>query len=231
MFYDLHIHSALSPCADDDMTLNNIVNMAFIKELDMIAISDHNSIKQLYSLEKVAKGKIDFVYAVEIQTREEVHVLGYFQKHVPLGPIQEFLDTYLIEEPNDEHYFGHQYVLDENDEIIDQEDRLLLKSLDLSLKEVIDHIHQLHGVAVLAHVLDRRFSIMSIYMTIDESLDFDGFEITDEKQYQTLVSQFAFLKEKVCLINSDAHRLESISEPIHEIDQDEFENMWRKRYG
>ena len=42
MFYDLHIHSALSPCSDDDMTLNNIVNMACLKELDLIAITDHN---------------------------------------------------------------------------------------------------------------------------------------------------------------------------------------------
>ena len=78
MFYDLHIHSALSPCSDDDMTLNNIVNMAYIKGLDLIAISDHNSVKQLYYLEEVAKDKIDYIYGVEIQTREEIHVLGYF---------------------------------------------------------------------------------------------------------------------------------------------------------
>ena len=40
---DLHIHSALSPCADDDMTPNNIVNMAMLKKLDAISITDHNS--------------------------------------------------------------------------------------------------------------------------------------------------------------------------------------------
>ncbi|MDO5479206.1 MAG: histidinol-phosphatase, partial [Clostridia bacterium] len=27
LYYDLHIHSALSPCGDNDMTPNNIVNM------------------------------------------------------------------------------------------------------------------------------------------------------------------------------------------------------------
>lgn len=61
MFYDLHIHSALSPCSDDDMTLNNIVNMAYIKGLDIIAITDHNSVKQLYHLKEVAKDKVEFV--------------------------------------------------------------------------------------------------------------------------------------------------------------------------
>jgi predicted metal-dependent phosphoesterase TrpH len=97
MFYDLHIHSALSPCSDDDMTLNNIVNMAYIKGLDLIAITDHNSVKQLTSLSQVAAGKIDYIYGVEIQTREEVHVLAYFLKNIDLSKIQSFLDEYLIE--------------------------------------------------------------------------------------------------------------------------------------
>ncbi|MCD8027220.1 MAG: PHP domain-containing protein [Erysipelotrichaceae bacterium] len=231
MFYDLHIHSALSPCADDDMTINNIVNMAYIKELDMIAISDHNSVKQLYHLDQVAKDKVQYIYAVEIQTREEVHVLGYFLHDVSLDAIQAFLDEYLIEEPNDDVYFGHQYILNEKDEIIGNEDRLLLKSLDLLLPDVIQHIHNLGGVAVLAHVMARRFSVMNIYYYIDEKWDFDGFEITDNAQYDILVNQFPFLKDKVCLFNSDAHNLFDISEPIHEIDEDVFYSMWRKRYG
>lgn len=57
IFYDLHIHSALSPCSDDDMTLNNIINMACIKELNLISVSDHNTLKQLKHFEKLAEGK------------------------------------------------------------------------------------------------------------------------------------------------------------------------------
>ncbi|MEG2203410.1 MAG: PHP domain-containing protein, partial [Christensenellaceae bacterium] len=45
IYYDFHIHSALSPCGEDDMTPNNIVNMAKIKGLDAIAVCDHNSTK------------------------------------------------------------------------------------------------------------------------------------------------------------------------------------------
>ena len=55
LFYDLHIHSALSPCGDNDMTPNNIVNMSLLKGLDVIAVSDHNSIKNLYPILEVAK--------------------------------------------------------------------------------------------------------------------------------------------------------------------------------
>lgn len=231
MFYDLHIHSALSPCSDDDMTLNNIVNMSYIKGLDLIAISDHNSIKQLYHLDKVAKGKIDYVYAVEIQSREEVHILAYFLKDTCLDHIQSFLDKYLIEEPNDYDYFGHQYILNEYDEIIEEESRLLLKSLDLSVKEVIDHIHQLGGIAVFAHALSKRFSIMSIYLEIDESFDFDAIEVKTQQEKEFLQNEYPFLENTLFLFNSDAHCLDTIQEPIHELNQNDFYGLWRKRYG
>lgn len=231
MFYDLHIHSALSPCSDDDMTLNNIVNMAYIKGLDLIAISDHNSVKQLYYLEEVAKDKIDYIYGVEIQTREEIHVLGYFLKNIKLDDIQQFLDNYLIEEPNDYDYFGHQYIMNDLDQIINEEPRLLIKSLDLSIKEVIASIHQLGGIAVLAHVMSDRFSIMNVFFEINSSLDFDAIEVTKEDQKDYLQEQYPFLKETIFFMNSDAHRLDMISEPIHQISKDEFYGLWRKRYG
>lgn len=231
MYYDLHIHSALSPCSDDDMTLNNIVNMSLIKELNLIAITDHNSMKQLYHLKEVAFHKIDYVYGVEIQSREEVHVLAYFLKDADLTKIQSFLDDYLIEEPNDPYYFGHQYIFNQKDEIIDEEKRLLIQSLDLSLKEIIEYIHQLKGIAVLAHVMSERFSIMNNFMRIDSSLDFDGLEVTHEEQIQILIKKFPFLNETMWFINSDAHRLDMISEPIHQLDKDMFYDLWRKRYG
>lgn len=231
MYYDLHIHSALSPCSDDDMTLNNIVNMACLKELNFIAITDHNSVKQLYHLDEVAKGKIDYVYGVEMQSREEIHILAYFLCDTSLDDIQSFLDFYLIEEPNDEYYFGHQYILDQNDEIIGEEKRLLIQSLDLSLREIIQWIHQHHGIAVLAHAMSERFSIMNVFMTIDEDLDIDGIEVTKPSHQEELLFKYPYLKEKLWLMSSDAHRLDMISEPIHELDKDEFDLLWRKRYG
>ena len=79
LFYDLHIHSALSPCGDNDMTPNNIINMSIIKGLDVIAVSDHNSIKNLYSVMEVAKNTdLLVIPAMEIETAEEVHMLSLF---------------------------------------------------------------------------------------------------------------------------------------------------------
>ena len=77
--YDLHIHSCLSPCADNDMTPNNIVNMALIKGLELIAITDHNTTLNAKVGAIVAQDKIRYLYGVEIESCEAVHLLAYFK--------------------------------------------------------------------------------------------------------------------------------------------------------
>ena len=92
MYYDLHMHSCLSPCASDDMTPNNIVNMALIKELDLIAVTDHNSTKQLPAIDKVARELgLTLLYGVELETIEEVHVLGLFNTLEKSQSFQEWI--------------------------------------------------------------------------------------------------------------------------------------------
>ena len=53
--YDLHIHSCLSPCGDDDMTPANIAGMAALKGLDAVALTDHNSCKNCPAFLAAAK--------------------------------------------------------------------------------------------------------------------------------------------------------------------------------
>ena len=167
MYYDLHIHSALSPCGDDTMTINNIFNMSYIKGLELIAITDHNSLKQQNYLEEIInheilKGKIDYIHGVELQSKEEIHILAYFLKDTDLKSIQAWIDSYLIKVPNNPDYYGNQYIFNVNDEIIDHEDNLLISSLDLDIYQIIETIHSFNGIAVLAHVLAKKFGIYDI---------------------------------------------------------------------
>ena len=53
--YDLHIHSCLSPCGDNESTPCNIVGMAYVKGLDVIAVTDHNSAKNCPAAVEAAK--------------------------------------------------------------------------------------------------------------------------------------------------------------------------------
>ena len=56
VYYDLHIHSCLSPCGDADMTPNNIVNMARLAGLSAIALTDHNACGNCPAILEAARG-------------------------------------------------------------------------------------------------------------------------------------------------------------------------------
>ena len=174
MYYDLHIHSVLSPCSDDEMTVNNIVNMSLIKDLDLIAITDHNSMKQLKVFKEVAKDKINILLGVEIQSIDGIHLLAYFHPDYDIDKAQSYLDQYLIEKENNVEYYGSQFILNEYDEVVGCEDRLLISSLNRTTKQIIDDIHELGGKVILAHVY-RKYGYIQKYGTLDFELGFAGY--------------------------------------------------------
>ena len=233
MYYDLHIHSALSPCGDDTMTINNIFNMAYIKGLDLIAITDHNSLKQQFYLEDIInhdilKGKIDYVHGVELQSKEEIHILAYFLKNTDLNIVQNWIDKHLIKVANKPDYYGNQYIFNSSDEVIDTENNLLISSLDLDVYQIVDKIHEFNGSAVLAHVMAKKYGIYEVYHDIPVDLNYDGIEVTSLKELKELKALCPHLKDNYVFFNSDAHNLESINEPINQIDKDKFYQLWRK---
>lgn len=227
MFYDLHIHSALSPCGDDSMSVNNIINMAMIKELEIIAITDHNSLKQLHYLKELSQDKIEFVYGVELQTKEEIHVLGYFLEGTCLVSFQSWIDEHLSVIENMPDFFGHQYIYNKEDQLEAIENRLLISSLDTSLEETIDAIHLYQGIVVLAHVLDKRYSIFENLGFIPDGLKIEGIEVKSDEQEEIVKKRAPYLKNVYFFRNSDAHQLIDIHEAIHSIDKDLFYSMWR----
>ncbi|HOO13429.1 MAG TPA: PHP domain-containing protein, partial [Bacillota bacterium] len=115
---DLHIHSALSPCGDNDMTPNNIVNMALLKGLDAIAVTDHNSAENVEAVMKLGFEKgIVVVPGMEVQSKEEVHLLCYFSDlDRALGFQQRVYDN--LEGENNPDYFGDQLIMDEMDRVV-----------------------------------------------------------------------------------------------------------------
>ena len=229
MFYDLHMHSCLSPCADDDMTPNNICNMAMLKGLELIALTDHNSCKQLPALDKVASNlPLHVLYGSEIQTQEEVHVLGIFDELSKTTQLQKYLDDKMPNIQNDEDYFGHQYVMNEKDEVIEKEDRLLLVSIDATIEEVVDKIHSFGGKVIIAHVMDRLNSITTQLGFIPDGLDYDGLEIKTLDQKEKVIETHPWISEDSTywFIDSDAHRLIDISEADHALEKHIANELW-----
>ncbi len=77
---DLHLHTVLSPCADLEMSPDQIISRAKQKGLDIIAITDHNSTRQCAIVRQMAADSgILVLNGCEVNSREEVHALCFFE--------------------------------------------------------------------------------------------------------------------------------------------------------
>lgn len=206
---DLHIHSCLSPCAQMDMTPNNIVHMAVLKGLDAIAVCDHNSAWNLRAIKAVADAcGLLLLPGVEAQSREEVHLLCYFKTVDAAEAFSLSLYETLPDMPNLPDFFGEQAVLDENDELVRHEPRLLIQSSSLSLDELHALCLQHGGVSVPAHINRTANSLLYLLGFMPESPLFSSVEL----MHAVPPPQALDLSPYHVLYSSDAHCLEDISE-------------------
>lgn len=209
LYYDLHIHSALSPCGDNDMTPNNIVNMSIIKGLDVIAVTDHNSCGNVESAMKVADGNILVIPGMEIETSEEIHVVSYFPDLERAKEAENGVRSAMSGIKNRPEIFGNQYFMDENDEIVGEEENLLVSAITLDIFEVFRLVKECGGIALPAHIDRSSYSVISNLGGIPEDLDISAVEITPKNRHEW---EKNYSKYNI-LSNSDAHYLENISEP------------------
>lgn len=211
LYYDLHIHSALSPCADNDMTPNNIVNMSLIKGLDVIAVTDHNSCGNVRAVIEAANERLLVIPGMEVETSEEVHVTCYFKTVDDAEKMWSEVKKNYSGIKNKEEIFGEQLYMDSQDNIIGKEENLLVTATKLSIHEVFSLVSSLGGIAVTAHIDRSSYSVISNLGFIPPELDVKTVEITP-KNREKLENDY---KNYRILSNSDAHYLEDISEPFY----------------
>lgn len=207
---DFHIHSALSPCADDDMTPFNIVNMAKLAGLDAIAITDHNTAGNCFAAEAEGK-KIDLVVlsGLELETSEEVHVVLLFPSAEKAKACSDEVATRRIRIKNRPEVFGRQLYMGENDEILGEEPDLLIAATTISVTEVAALAKRHGGIAFPAHVDRPAHGILQMLGEIDETLGFTAVE-TSKNATEDFIKG---LEKKYKVIHdSDAHRLEDVNE-------------------
>lgn len=177
---DLHIHTALSPCASLEMSPREIVGRARRAGLDIIAITDHNMVENARCTEEIGRRNDLLVLpGMELQTSEEIHLLAIFGANEIAFAFQEEVYRSLPQVENNPDYFGDQVVVDENDNIIRFENRLLLNSVEISLDDAVRLIKSHGGIVIPSHIDNPTFSIISQLGYIPENLEFDALEIRD----------------------------------------------------
>lgn len=206
--YDLHIHSALSPCGSDDMTPNNIVNMALIKDLEVIAVTDHNCADNVLALERLAADAgLIFVPGIEMTTAEEVHVLAYFPSAAYAYDFGRLIYDALPDIRNDPSFFGPQRVLNELDQEIASREKLLLSALPYDFATCCALARGHGGVVVPAHVNKQVNSVLANLGFFPEDCPFGTIEVRPECPQESIPAHFRWI------FSSDAHDLAWISEP------------------
>ncbi|MBE7032441.1 MAG: PHP domain-containing protein [Ruminococcaceae bacterium] len=215
VFYDLHIHSALSPCGDEDMTPNNIVNMSCLLGLDMIALTDHNTAGNVRAVCKAAEGKIKVIPGIEVTTAEEVHTVCYFPSVEAAEDMGAFLKENMQGIKNRPEIFGRQLFMDHNDEITGEEEELLVSAVNLDIYEIEKATHERGGMFVPAHIDRSSYSVLANLGFLPPDLKVDAVEITEGglEKYAELYSDYPVLT------SSDAHYLENISEKARCFDE------------
>ncbi len=218
-YYDFHTHSCLSPCGDNDMTPYNLVNMAKLLGLDIIALTDHNTCENCASAIKVGESiGITVIPGMELCTSEEVHVVCLFDN---IENAMRFSDHVISTMPpvkNRPEIFGEQLIMDEEDNVIGKQEKLLTLASAISISDVCKTVEDYGGVCYPAHIDRSSYSVLSNLGMITEDMGFSAVEMTAEADRDALIKMHPILDGVPIFVDSDAHYLENIKDAENTID-------------
>ncbi len=210
---DLHIHTVLSPCGSLEMSPGTIIQEALKKSIDIIGITDHNSTRQCREVSREAqKAGITVYSGVEVTTKEEVHCLAFFETFDILDSFQQYLDLHLPDIMNDTDLFGYQVVVDEAENIVYEEPKLLISAIAQSIDQVEEEVHRLKGIFIPAHINRPKYSLISQLGFVPPDLKADAFELSKHISTEEFLKKFSYLKDRTFIRNSDAHQPDLIGE-------------------
>ncbi len=208
---DLHIHTLLSPCADIEMTPHHIVMRAAQYGVDAVAITDHNaSANAAAAVEAAAGYGIKVFPGMEVECREEAHIVVLFDTLEQLAQWQKVVDANMSGLKNNAERFGAQFIVDADDNFVAEEERMLLGPLKLPAEDVIQKVNELGGIAIAAHVDRPSYSLLMQLGFLPSDMGLAAAEIS-----QAGIKELKLQKLKIPLgglnyvTDSDAHMMDS----------------------
>lgn len=224
-YYDLHIHSCLSPCADNDMTPGNIAGMAAVKGLKIAALTDHNTCENCVPfISQTQKLGICGICGMELTTAEEIHAVVLFEYTDAALEFSEQIKKHRMSIKNRTEIFGDQLIIGENDEVCGTDAFFLPAATSLSLEEAFILAEKHGGFMFPAHIDKASNGIIAILGLMPEAPDFSFVEYHDISKKDGLCRTNPVLLRKKDVINSDAHLLWDINEAENAFELDIEEN-------
>ncbi len=220
-YYDLHIHSCLSPCGDDDNTPNNIAGMASLCGLNIVALTDHNSTANCPAFFEAAKRYgIIAIAGMELTTSEDIHIICLFETLQSAMAFGEKVKEYRIPIENRPDIFGRQQILDGQDNIIGEEKNLLINATLISIEEVPSLVAEFDGICYPAHIDRQSNGIISVLGTFPATPHFNCVELHDGDKAEEYIKKYG-LHDKKIIVSSDAHNLTDMRDRQNYFDLDD----------
>lgn len=208
-YYDLHMHSCLSPCGGDDMTPADLAAMCALAGLDIVALTDHNTCGNCAAFCKAAQARGLLALAgMELCTREDIHVICLF----PTTEAAEAFDRRVADRlpgyANDPAIFGRQLLMDEADRVLGEDPRFLAGQTDIGLEEVPALVSAHGGICFPAHIDRPAFSLLGVLGLWDPSLPFSLAEVSPHCPPE--FAQRPDLAGVRLIADTDAHYLDQV---------------------
>ncbi len=198
------------------MTPANIVGMARVIGLDLIALTDHSSCKNCPAFAAAAaEYDMPVLFGMELTTAEEVHVLCYFASLADAMDFDAMVYDHLPPVPNQPAFFGYQLIYDENDRVCGTEPKLLISATDIPFDAVYDLVTQYHGVMVPAHINKPSTSLLGNLGFVPPDSRFACVEVKDPADIPDLIAAHPDLANCRFITSSDTHSLQGFNEPVH----------------
>lgn len=212
---DLHNHSALSPCADDEMTPGNLVGMAKLNGLDLIALTDHQSCANCDAAIALSRS-IDgpqIIPGLEMTSAEEVHLLALFADLKQAQHLESQLNQQMIRQDNRPEIFGHQWLYNRQDQIVAEVEPLLLMPVQMQAQQLAWMVWEMGGICIPAHVDRSSASLIASFGSMPPDFPPCWLELSQQADADAFFLQHPALKKYPIIRSSDAHRLVDMAEP------------------
>ena len=216
-YYDLHLHSCLSPCGSDEMTPANLAAMCALAGLQIVALTDHNTCGNCASFCRAAQlHGLTVLSGMELCTQEEIHVVCLFSDPEQAEDFSREITRHLPPIRNDPARFGRQLRMDDEDGVLGEESAFLAGSTDIPLAQVPKLVSAWGGAAFPSHIDRPSFSLLGVLGLWDPDLGFTAAELSHHCPPE--LARRPDLAGLQLLTNSDAHYLDQVWGAEHTLD-------------
>ena len=212
-YYDLHIHTCLSPCGEDDMTPATVAGLSALAGLDLIAVCDHNTAGNVRAVQQAAAALAPgllVIPGIELTCAEELHMVCLFPTAEAAEAAGEEVYAALPPILNREDIFGAQLLMDAEDTVTGRIPRLLSNATALSIDDAPAFAARYGGFCYPAHIDRDSMSVLSALGEIPEALGFSAVEVADPERFFAGGRNARYAERYHILTCSDAHRPEAL---------------------